>query len=169
MKSKLGRALVKIPSLLHLLTGSLIVVSTVVLVTRGYMAVPIHDEWDMMTKRVWWQQETGSALGSFFQRHNEPRIAIPRLIFSSDLSYLSGKGTLNLVALIGVHGILGLLLAWIVGQTLSLTSWPNLALAGGFLVLMFSEIQLKNFLWGFRFSSSAYFFVRDTGFLVLNR
>ena len=53
-------------------------------------------------------------------------------------------------------------LSYIIGGTVR-------GVVNGFLVLMFSEIQLKNFLWGFRFSSSAYFFVRDTGFLVLNR
>lgn len=129
--------------------GIITFATTVFAVWRHFCPVPFADSWDgtvgfyMRVMQAPWQ--------SFFEQHNEHRLAFSRLIFFADVRYFGGRNVLSLIANLVLAGALAATFYRITLHYRATLSRPlRFGLAGGVLVFTFSWIQNENFTWGFQ-------------------
>jgi hypothetical protein len=151
---------------LVLALGLITVVSTVYGVWRHYSPLPFSDQWDGSIGL--YLQALKDPWHAFFAQHNEHRLAVPGLLFFTDVRYFGGRNVLLLIANLVLAGLLAMTFVRIAtGQGTKMGRPAVLAITGAALVFCFSWIQDENFTWGFQIQWFAVYLFALTAFYSL--
>ena len=143
------------------------VASTLYIAFYDYVRLPHGDEWDMIAHWHEKWQDTDSSWWHLFDQHNEHRIALPRLIFFSDLKWFEGSGIFTLGCLISIQLIHSIFLCVLVCKSLRFKSVASLITSGLVILLMFSALQIRNLVWGFQLQFVGVFALSTLAFFSL--
>ena len=143
------------------------VASTLYIVFHDYVRLPHGDEWEMIAHWHEKWQDTDSSWWYLFDQHNEHRIALPRLIFFSDLKWFEGSGTFTLGCLISIQLIHAIFLCALVCKSLRFKLAASLITGGLIVLLMFSALQIRNLVWGFQLQFVGVFALSTLAFFSL--
>jgi hypothetical protein len=155
-------------ALLTTFAGGVIFFTSLAAVIDSYAPVPFHDEWDMLANWDQVKSHTGSALWSIYDQHNEHRIAVPRLLFFSDIFLFDGKGYLNLAGIFVVQILNALLITLLIVRAIPLPTFIRIATFGFVFCAMFSTLQFNNLFWGFQFQFVSVFWFAALAFIFLS-
>ena len=128
-----------------------LVLSTVITAIRTYTPLP---KWDYWAEIEWLKSYYAGTwhLSDLWAQHNEHRILFPRLFFLLDLFVFKGTNAFLLVSILVVQaGTAAVFLreSW---RMKDLSRQTRVVLAGLILALLFSGLQLDNFVWSFQIS-----------------
>lgn len=143
------------------------VASTLYIVFHDYVRLPHYDEWDMIGHWYKTWRDTDSSWWHLFDQHNEHRIAVPRLIFFSDLKWFEGSGIFTLGCLISIQLIHSIFLYALVCKSLRFKLGASLITGGLVVLLMFSALQIRNLVWGFQLQFVGVFALSTLAFFSL--
>ena len=144
-----------------------IVASTLYIVFHDYVRLPHGDEWDMIAHWHEKWRDTDSSWWHLFDQHNEHRIAVPRLIFFSDLKWFEGSGIFTLGCLISIQLFHSIFLCALVCKSLRFKLVASLITGGLVVLLMFSVLQIRNLVWGFQLQFVGVFALSTLAFFSL--
>ncbi len=145
------------------------VASTLNIVFNDYIRLPHADEWEMIAHWHEKWRDTDSTWWHLFDQHNEHRIALPRLIFFSDLKWFQGSGIFTLGCLIFVQLIHAVLLCALVCKSLRFKLITSLITGSLIVLLMFSALQIRNLVWGFQLQFVGVFALSTLAFFSLSQ
>ena len=143
------------------------VASTLYIVFHDYVRLPHGDEWEMIAHWHEKWRDTDSSWWHLFDQHNEHRIAVPRLIFFSDLKWFEGSGIFTLGCLISIQLIHSIFLCVLVCKSLRFKLGASLIAGGLVVLLMFSVFQIRNLVWGFQLQFVGVFALSTLAFFSL--
>jgi len=144
-----------------------IVSSTLYVVFHNYVRLPYYDEWEMIGH--WNDKWRNVDLGwrHLFDQHNEHRIALPRLVFFTDLGWFHGTGTFTLTSVIFTQFFHTLVLTRLVSGLFKWRSICSLVAASLIFILMFSALQIENLIWAFQLQFVGVFLFATLAFFFL--
>lgn len=129
--------------------GIITLATTVFAVWQHYSPLPYGDSWDGAIG--FYMRVMEHPWHTFFEQHNEHRLAFSRLIFFADIRYFGGRNVFSLIANLVLAGVLAAAFFRItIHYRPSLPRQMRFGLAGAILVFTFSWIQRENFAWGFQ-------------------
>ena len=117
---------------------------------------------------VHWQN-IDSSWSRLFDQHNEHRIALPRLIFFTDLGWFRGSWYFTLGCLFLIQLLHAMLLTKLICSALSCHAISRLMVGGIVVALMFSALQIRNLVWGLQVQFLGVFFIGTVALYFLLR
>lgn len=130
--------------------AALFLALTILGVIQYYSPVPFWDMWDSYLGT--YLRVTSGELGTLWERHNEARIVLPKLLYLIDLAYFRGLGKFllaaNVVFLLLICGVMLLFARRLIGPMG--VPWFTSVVFSSAAILCFSWIQQDNLTWGFQ-------------------
>ncbi len=163
------RVLINFPLAIFIISLAGVAITTVAaalgMTFHDYLPVPFYDEWDELSR--WEAVKKDSFFEVLFSQHNEHRIALPRVIFFSDLRWFHGTGLLTLTILFLVQLGHAIFLAKLVNKSLEYQSWQAIAVTSVIVAIMFSVLQFDNLKTPFQLQFVGVFALASWGFFYL--
>lgn len=119
-----------------------------VLLVKYAVNVPFWDQWELVTLFQNWHFGQLS-FADFFAQHNEHRVLFPRLIMFA-LAVATGWNILYEIAVNLVLALLIFWFLWLILQRTFVTTRMRVIAAAAVSLVVFSPIQLENWLWGWQ-------------------
>ncbi len=145
-----------------------ILLSTSKGIVKSYDPIQFMDQWDCIDSYHNYKDSNIPLKNWFFAKHNEHRIALPRL--EALIDYNFGLTNVFLLSVIWISQMTHLFLLWILFRDLlNPPRWVSFALFAFTGCFLFSSIQMENFTWGFQVQFVQVYLFATLSFLLLGR
>ena len=143
--------------------------SSLFVLLHEYLSIPLSDEWHMIAHWYVHWQNMDSSWSRLFDQHSEHRIALPRMIFFTDLGWFRGSWYFTLGCLFLIQLLHAMLLTKLICTALSCRAISRLMVGGIVVALMFSALQIRNLVWGLQVQFVGVFFLGTVALYFLLR
>ena len=128
---------------------------------RNSTVLPFWDQWSFVGEVA---NDAGHySLANFWAQHNEHRIVIPKIFLLADLLLFKAKNEFLLVCILVTQFLTACICCSAIRQQSDLDRSSKVTLYGFTLLLLFSPVQMDNFVWGYQIT-----FVLATFFTVVS-
>jgi len=152
-------------TVLVVLSAGYIVASTLRTVWTWHFRVPFMDEWafvgdaEKFQLSNWW--------GFLWHQHNEHRIALTRLVLGIDVLLFRYRATFPIIVTLSIQTLQVILFSYVYWTTARCPAPVKVAYSGLMTGLMFSAVQMENFIWPFQVGFAAVFCAASIAILSL--